>query len=138
MQLFCFIHLEKLKQRFNGIYYRGNYLLRRFVPFEHVEKKKPILTGLFLLVPRSFAQINLAKTLEQKNQSFHFGFSSSVLETGLEPVRTNVHWILSPTCLPIPPLELAYLKVWRFCHRQHVDITERKTGFEPATPTLAR
>ena len=78
MQLFCFIHLEKLKQRFNGIYYRGNYLLRRLVPFEHVEKKKPILTGLFLLVPRSFAQINLAKTLEQKNQSFHFGFSSSV------------------------------------------------------------
>ncbi len=55
---------------------------------------------------------------------------SLVLETGLEPVRTNVHWILSPTCLPIPPLELAYHKVWRHCHRQHVDITERKTGFE--------
>ncbi len=33
--------------------------------------------------------------------------SPFVLETGLEPVRTNVHWILSPTCLPIPPLELA-------------------------------
>ena len=29
----------------------------------------------------------------------------SVLGTGLEPVRTNVHWILSPTCLPIPPPE---------------------------------
>ena len=29
-----------------------------------------------------------------------------VLGTGLEPVRTNVHWILSPTCLPIPPPEL--------------------------------
>ena len=28
-----------------------------------------------------------------------------VLETGLEPVRPNGHWILSPTCLPIPPLE---------------------------------
>ena len=28
-----------------------------------------------------------------------------VLEAGLEPARTNVHWILSPTCLPIPPLE---------------------------------
>ena len=28
-----------------------------------------------------------------------------VLGTGLEPVRTNVHWILSPTCLPIPPPE---------------------------------
>ena len=30
---------------------------------------------------------------------------SNVLEAGLEPARTNVHWILSPTCLPIPPLE---------------------------------
>ena len=28
-----------------------------------------------------------------------------VLKTGLEPVRPNGHWILSPTCLPIPPLE---------------------------------
>ncbi|HLV43125.1 MAG TPA: hypothetical protein VKY37_12665, partial [Brumimicrobium sp.] len=27
--------------------------------------------------------------------------SRLVLGTGLEPVRTNVHWILSPTCLPI-------------------------------------
>ena len=43
-----------------------------------------------------------------------------VLKTGLEPVRTNVHWILSPTCLPIPPLELDIKK-------------ERKTGFEPLT-----
>ena len=28
-----------------------------------------------------------------------------VLGTGLEPVQTKVHWILSPTCLPIPPPE---------------------------------
>ena len=28
-----------------------------------------------------------------------------VLKTGLEPVRPNGHWILSPTCLPIPPLQ---------------------------------
>lgn len=28
---------------------------------------------------------------------------------GLEPIRTNVHWILSPTCLPIPPLEQTFL-----------------------------
>ena len=32
-----------------------------------------------------------------------------VLKTGLEPVRTNVHWILSPTCLPIPPLQHWYI-----------------------------
>ena len=30
---------------------------------------------------------------------------SLVLEAGLEPARTNVHQILSLTCLPIPPLE---------------------------------
>ncbi len=29
----------------------------------------------------------------------------AVLKAGLEPARTNVHWILSPTCLPIPPLQ---------------------------------
>ena len=28
-----------------------------------------------------------------------------VLEAGLEPARRCRHWILSPTCLPIPPLE---------------------------------
>ena len=49
----------------------------------------------------------------------------SVLGTGLEPVRPNGHWILSPTCLPIPPPE-------------HGILYERKTGFEPATSTLAR
>ena len=36
----------------------------------------------------------------KENRSIIFRF---VPETGLEPVRTNVHWILSPTCLPIPP-----------------------------------
>ena len=46
-----------------------------------------------------------------------------VLEAGLEPARPKEHRILSPACLPIPPLEQA---------------TERKTGFEPATLTLAR
>ena len=46
-----------------------------------------------------------------------------VLEAGLEPARPKEHRILSPACLPIPPREQA---------------TERKTGFEPATLTLAR
>ncbi len=35
--------------------------------------------------------------------------SRLVLKTGLEPVRPNGHWILSPTCLPIPPLQLGIL-----------------------------
>jgi len=41
----------------------------------------------------------------QKNQSFHFGLSSFVLEAGLEPARTNVHWILSPTRIGL---------IWRY------------------------
>ena len=44
-------------------------------------------------------------------------------ERDLNPHDHNDHWILSPTCLPIPPPEQS---------------TERKTGFEPATLTLAR
>src|SRR5699024_4841444 len=44
---------------------------------------------------------------------------------GLEPARRyTLRRILSPVRLPIPPPSMAFL--------------ERKTGFEPATPTLAR
>ena len=42
--------------------------------------------------------------LNEKSRLVKVGFPF-VLETGLEPVRPNGHWILSPTCLPIPPLE---------------------------------
>ncbi len=31
-------------------------------------------------------------------------FRTLVPETGLEPVRSSEHRILSPACLPIPPL----------------------------------
>ena len=34
-------------------------------------------------------------------QGFHF----KCTEAGLEPARANAHRILSPACLPIPPLE---------------------------------
>ena len=48
-------------------------------------------------------------SLKQKSRNFRFDFSF-VLKTGLEPVRPNGHWILSPTCLPIPPLEHFHLR----------------------------
>ena len=36
---------------------------------------------------------------------------SKVLEAGLEPARPKEHRILSPACLPIPPLEhLSFIK----------------------------
>ncbi len=68
-------------------------------------------------------------SLKQKSRNFRFDFSF-VLKTGLEPVRPNGHWILSPTCLPIPPLQH-----WNYFNK---NISERKTRFELATPTLAR
>ena len=46
-----------------------------------------------------------------------------VPQAGLEPARQKRHRILSPACLPVPPPGHGM---------------ERKTGFEPATPTLAR
>ena len=52
-----------------------------------------------------------------------FDVSLLYSERDLNPHDRNGHWILSPTCLPIPPSE---------------QTTERKTGFEPATLTLAR
>ena len=64
----------------------------------------------------------------QKSRNIRFGFLS-VLKTGLEPVRPKGHWILSPTCLPIPPLQ--HLGMFK-------KVSERKPRFELATPTLAR
>ncbi len=57
-------------------------------------------------------------------------FVSKVLEKeyrrrDLNPHNRNDYRILSPACLPIPPLRL-------------LPFLERKTGLEPATPTLAR
>ncbi len=53
-------------------------------------------------------------------------FSQWYPEGDLNPHDHNDHWILSPTCLPIPP------------SGHPLFIIERETGLEPATPTLAR
>ncbi len=37
-------------------------------------------------------------------KSLNLSIKAFVPETGLEPVRPNGHRILSPACLPIPPL----------------------------------
>ena len=49
-----------------------------------------------------YKNINMLESLKQKTGNKLSNVSRSVPGTGLEPVRTNVHWILSPTCLPIP------------------------------------
>ena len=42
---------------------------------------------------------------KKRDKSKKEDLSRCVLKTGLEPVRPKGHWILSPTCLPIPPLQ---------------------------------
>ena len=49
--------------------------------------------------------------LKQKSLKLMFK-AFLVLKAGLEPARTNVHWILSPACLPIPPLEQIYFNFY--------------------------
>ena len=51
---------------------------------------------------------NINKGLQQnkkRDKSKKNDLSQLVLKAGLEPARPNGHWILSPTCLPIPPLQ---------------------------------
>ncbi len=64
---------------------------------------------------------------------------------GLEPARTSVRGILSPLRLPIPPsgpeisIRSTLRKYLLVSKRKIVtNKMERETGFEPATPTLAR
>jgi hypothetical protein len=45
-----------------------------------------------------------------KKAPYHYDTGLLVLETGLEPVRPEEHRILSPACLPIPPLEQLFVR----------------------------
>ena len=75
------------------------------------------------------------KTQNPQNQKIKRVF---VLETGLEPVRTlSVHWILSPTCLPIPPLEQKKFKVKKRKTQNHfslVNLWSEKRDSNPRPP----
>ncbi len=87
----------------------------------------------------------------QQKKASHF-CKAFVLKAGLEPARPNGHRILSPACLPIPPLEHTRTgkerktaptlrRNPRTFYKEFFEIRfrlERKTGFEPATSTLAR
>ena len=52
-----------------------------------------------------------------------------VSEMRFELTQPNGHYPLKVACLPIPPPGQAFLPI---------EELERKTGLEPATPTLAR
>ena len=69
--------------------------------------KKPVINGATKLLNKGLELISyiisLLKIYKTKTGDYLSITSRYVPGTGLEPVRTNVHWILSPTCLPIPP-----------------------------------
>ncbi len=70
--------------------------------FENNEVRTEDINPLLLKI----ASVNKRlKGNKKKDKSKKDDLSRSVLKTGLEPVRPNGHWILSPTCLPIPPLQ---------------------------------
>ena len=71
--------------------------------------------------------------------------SGFVPGAGLEPARTCVHKILSLACLPVSPSRQLTEGGSPQVNSKNKDVTcatsyflERKTGFEPATSTLAR
>ena len=58
------------------------------------------VNSFFSYIPVISKELGHKKTGKFRKKTKNSGL---VPGTGLEPVRTNVHWILSPTCLPIPP-----------------------------------
>jgi hypothetical protein len=124
----------------------GNCFQR--VPNVIVKEKSNSLRVLFFICICLIRSKLQSSNYKQKSQVFQLGFFSSVLRAGLEPAQPNGHRILSPACLPIPPPE--HLPIYIGTHRcfdrcQNVVVwllylkkLERKTGFEPATSTLAR
>ena len=95
-------------------------ILEEKIEFDGQKYRTPKFKGGFQYIYNNIKELEV---LEIKKGDELSNISPFVLEAGLEPARPKEHRILSPACLPIPPLEQA---------------TERKTGFEPATLTLAR
>ena len=69
-------------------------------------------SNLASFTEHQFLAIALLDRLRKTKASPWF-FHLLVLEAGLEPARANAHRILSPACLPIPPLERVSLRLNR-------------------------
>gem|GEM_PF-5847086 len=74
-----------------------------------LKKEKPAReAGCSFFSFQTFAQASLARPEKLKKPAFNAGFSSYPYSgRDLNPYDRNGHWILSPTCLPIPPPERA-------------------------------
>ena len=95
-------------------------IFEKKIEFDGKKYRIPIFKEGFYYI---YINIKELEVLETKKETKFHKSPHLYSERDLNPHGRNGHWILSPTCLPIPPSELDY---------------ERKTGFEPATLTLAR
>ena len=71
------------------------------IEFDGVKYRTPIFKEGFGFIYRKTNELEGVKNKKGDNLS---NVSRLVLKAGLEPARSKEHWILSPTCLPIPPL----------------------------------
>ncbi len=70
--------------------------------FKNDDYRTTRINSIFSVIP-SLSVKNKHK--KNGNKTENSDYSRLVLKAGLEPARPNGHWILSPTCLPIPPLQ---------------------------------
>ena|SRR5690554_1533723 len=64
-----------------------------------------------------------------------FPLIKMVPEAGLEPARARTRGILSPLCLPVPPLRQVYY-VSSPCSKREEEMMEATPGFEPGMEIL--
>ena len=80
--------------------------------------------------------------LKQKNQRIASDFSNYLYSRwDLNPYGHNGHWILSPTCLPIPPLEQNVISIFAGWINQLASLSRNEPKFKSVyilTPMKSR
>ncbi len=99
--------LESLDNQFSEAdIYHKRQLIGSIFPKKFQFEKNNVRTADINPILLKIASINKGlRRNKKRDKSKKDDLSRLVLKTGLEPVRSKEHWILSPTCLPIPPLQ---------------------------------
>ena len=100
-----------------------------------IEKFRHLFPPLRQIFPSSCGHQSFDQEIKKCRKAYLSSISALYPGRDLNPHARDEHRILSPACLPIPPPGRSG------CEKnplQRVSILERKTGFGPATPTLAR
>ncbi len=86
--------------------YHKRQLIGSIFPKKFQFEKNNVRTADINPILLKIASINKGlRRNKKRDKSKKDDLSLDVLKAGLEPARSKEHWILSPTCLPIPPLQ---------------------------------